>query len=256
MKLRDNSNPHNSLYHSSLRWARATDSLYPFDPDFLQSLNQWVKRVDALIKRYDGRWPHADSNLTSEDLLTPIDLTAGEQQYPLTYPIVARVRILEDDGVTWRTLTHRTRANLTDDELSSADVRYWYTLGGYLWLAGKTTYSRTNGIEIQYQLGPYTFVPADTAKEVGFDPLFEEIAILGPALDYLDINGPEEQAAKVRNRIGQEPINNVQGTGLLGALATAYAERIDDVPEIELERSNRALGLQVDSISSDTNPVW
>lgn len=256
MILRDNTNEYNSLYHTSLRWARTTETLFPFNPDFLQSLNVWVKRVEGLINRYDGRWAHADANLTSEDLIDTINLTQDTQQYAINanWRVVARVRVLENDGVTWKTLENKNRGHISDAEMASSDLRYYYLLGGYLWLAGKPAYSQTNGIEVQFQTSPYPFLPADTDKEVGFDPIFEEIAILGHALDYLDINGPAEQAEKVRSRLGQEPMGDIRGTGLMGALAEAYAERNDTQFELEIERSNRSRGLQLDSVGSDLNP--
>lgn len=256
MILKDDSNLYNSLYHMTLRWARTTSDLLPFDPDYIQSLNVWVKRLEGIIKRHDGWWTHADSNLTSEDLVDTIDLTINTQKYAIdsAWSMISGIRILENNGVTWRTLEEKSRDNISDAELASSDVRYYYLLGQNLWLAGKPAYSQTDGIEITFQTRTYPFVPADAAKEVGFDSLFEELAILGPALDYLDMNGPEEQAVKVRNRIGQEPIGNIQGTGLLGAMAAHYAERLDEQPEIELEMSDRARALQLDSIGSDLNP--
>jgi len=258
MILKDDVNAYNSLYHTTLRWARTTSDSLPFDPDYIQSLNMWVNRIQAVIKRNDGWWKHADANLTSEDLIDVLNLTVNTQKYALNanWLKISRVRILESDGVTWRTIDNKNRANISDNEMQSSDVRFYYLLGGFLWLAGKPSYSVAGGIEIQYQTIPYSFVPADTAKEIGFDPIFEELAILGPALDYLDINGPDEQARKVQARIGQEPIGNIPGTGLLGALATSYSERDDTQPEIELEGSNRAQGLQIDSIGSDLNPSY
>jgi hypothetical protein len=259
MKLKDDVNAYNSLYGMTLRWARTSSDLLPFDPDYIQSLNVWVKRAEALIKRNDGWWIHADSNLTSEDLVDYLDLTVNVRKYALdsSWSMISGVRILENDGVTYRTLEEKSRDNITDAELNAdGDVRYYYVLGGYLWLAGKPSYSQTNGIEVTVQKRTYPFTPSDADKEVGFDPLFEEIAILGPALDYLDMNGPEEQAVKVRNRIGQEPIGNVPGTGLLGALAVFYSERLDEQPELEIERSDRAQGLQIDSVGSTINPTW
>lgn len=256
MKLRDNTNTYDSLYHSSLRWARTTAGLYPFDPDYIQSLNSWAKRADTIIKRSDGWWKYADKNLTGEELIDTINLLQNVSKYALnaSWLKIARVRILEQNGVTWRTIEHKNRANISDAELATTDVRFYYLLGGNLYLAGKPNYGVTNGIEVQYQTGAYNFLPADTTKEIGFEQTFEDILVFGPALDYLDINGPEEQAKKVRERLGQEPIGNIQGTGLLGALATAYSERLDEQPEISLEMSDRAQGLQIDSIGSDLNP--
>lgn len=255
MILRDNTNEHNSLYHATLRRARTTSELLPFDPDYIQSLNSWVKRIEAVIKRYDGWWKHVDSNL-NDDLIDTINLTTGVQKYELnsSWLKIARVRILDKDGKTWKTLHNKNRADISDAELSSTDVRYYFLLGGNLWLAGKPNYSQANGIEVQYQTNAYQFIPGDTDKEVGFDPIFEELAILGPALDYLEINGPDDQEAKVRLRIGQEPIGNIQGTGLLGALAESYSERLDEQQILEIEKSPRAQGLQIDSMGSDLNP--
>lgn len=259
MLLKDDANEYNSLYHATLDEARTTTDLLPFDPDYIRSLNFWVKRIDALIKRYDGWWPFADSNLSNEDLVDTIDLTQNIRKYEVdsAWRIISGVRILENDGTTWRTLEEKNRDNISDAELEAeGDVRFYYLLGGYLWLAGKPSYGQTNGIEITFQTGTYQFTPSDDAKEVGFEPIFERIAVLGPAFDYLRKNGPQEQYTLVRDELGQEPIGNVQGTGLLGALAVFYSERLDEQPELEIERGDRALGLQIDSIGSDLNPPY
>lgn len=256
MLLQDNSNEYNSLYHATLEEARTTSTQLPFNPDYLRSLNFWVKKVEALIKRQDGWWKHVDANITDKTLIAKFNLVSGTQSYVINagWLKIARVRILENDGITWRTLDNKNRANISDAEMASSDVRFYYLLGGFLWLAGNPNYSQVNGIEIQYQTTTYQFTPSDTGKSVGFDPTFERLAVLGPAFDFLRKNGPKDQYVLVRDEIGQEPIGNIQGTGLLGAIAVAYSERLDEQPEIELEMSNRAQGLQLDSIGSDLNP--
>lgn len=258
MKLKSDLEEYNSLYHATLDEARTTASSLPFDPDYIRSLNFWVKRVEALIKRYDGWWKHVDANLVGEDLVDTIDLQVNVRKYALNsnWLKIAGIRILENDGTTWKTLEEKSNDNVNDFERTASDVQYYYLLGGYLWLVGTPSYSQTGGIEITFQTKAYQFTPLDEDMEVGFDQTFERIAVLGPAYDYLRKHGPQDQFVFIRDELGQEPLGNVAGTGLLGALATAYAERLDEQPELEMEISNRAVALQQDSIGSDLNPVW
>lgn len=257
MKLKDDANEYNSLYHATLDEARTTATSLPFDPDYIRSLNFWVKRVEALIKRFDGWWKHVDRNLTNEDLVDTIDLTVNVRKYAVNtnWLKIASVRILENDGSTWKTLEEKSNDNVSDHERVSSDLHAYYLLGGYLWLVGTPSYSQTNGIEITFQTKAYQFTPDDEDMEVGFDQTFERIAVLGPAYDHLRKNGPKDQFVLVRDELGQEPIGNIQGTGLLGALAVSYSERLDEQPELEIQRSDRAQALQTDSIGGDLNPI-
>ena len=256
MILRDNSNEYNSLYHASLRWARADSTNFPFDPDYIQYLNLAANKLSALVKRYDSDWKWIDSNNTSELLDTTLNLTSSVSKYtiPAGWKKIARVRIKESDGTTWRTLEKKNRRQVTDDELVGSYIQYYFVLGGYLYLVGVPTYTQANGIEVEYQTGASAFVPADTGEEVGFNNEFEELAILMPALDYLDINGPEEQARKVRDKIGTEPRAGQEGTGLLGALVASFLERHDAPEKISLAKSPRAVGLL--EHTSDINPLY
>lgn len=245
MKLRDDANQYNSLYHLSLRWARADETNFSYD-DFIQSFNMAVNKITAVVFRHDTGWKHMDRNDTGELLDVTKTLSSGVSAYALSTPWlkIRRVRILLDDGVTWRTLQYKDRNQLNDDELAGNSVTSYYLLGGFLYLAGVPTWGVANGIEVQYQKGPIHFTPNDTNEEVGFSPLFEELGALMPALDYLEINGPDEQARKVEKKIGIEPRRGIEGAGLLNDLAVSYQERNDVINTLSFKGNSRALGLQ------------
>ena len=244
MKLRDDTNQYDSLYHLSLRWARADETNFPY-ADFIQSYNVAVNKITSVVFRHDKGWQYMDRNDTGELLDRTLALTSGVSAYALATPWlkIARVRVKQPDGITWKTLDYKDRIQLADDELTSATVQYFYLLGNTLYLAGVPNYSMANGIEVQYQKRPIQFTPTDTNVEVGFNPLFEELGALMPALDYLEINGPDEQARKVEKKIGIEPRQGVVGSGLLNDLALSYQERADVVKTLSLKGSPRAMGL-------------
>lgn len=242
MILKDDVNTYNSLYHLSMRWARADSTNFTFE-DFIQSLNMAVNKLTALVQRHDREWLSADRNSTDE-LTTTVNLVASTSKYTISTPWlkIARVRIKDQNG-NWFTIKQTTRKEASDDELITHDIGKYFLLGNYLYLVGIPQYSYTGGIEIQFQSKLVHFVPADTTKEVGFSPIFEELAALMPALDYLDMNGPDEQAVKVRERIGVEPRPGIVGTGLLNDMAISYQERSDEPKHITLASSDTALSL-------------
>jgi len=243
MILKDDANTYNSLYALALRWARADSVNFPFE-DFIQSLNVWVNKITAIVLRNDVDWKWQDKNATGTLIDSMKDLADGTSEYPLSTPWlkIARVRIKDREGIFY-TLEKRDRRAVSDAELISSEICFYYLLGNSLFLAGVPNYSQTDGIEVQFQAGATHFTPDDEDKEVGFDSTFEELGALGPALDYLEINGPDEQAKKVSDKIGIEPRRGIEGSGLLNALALAYQERDDAPQNITLARSNRALGL-------------
>ena len=246
MQIRDDANPENSLYALSLRWARADTNNFTYE-DFIQSLNMAINRITAIIHRHDEGWPWHDRNASGDLIDTSLTLTINTSEYAISEPWlkIGGVRILQEDGTTWKTLTFKDRTVVTDDEKTSNWIAYYYLYGSKLVLVGKPSYTIANGIEITYQDGPtyITTAVGDYTKEVGFNPVFEELAALMPALDYLEINGPDEQARKVEKRVGIEPRQGTEGSGLLNAIALSYSER-NDVPQtMSLRGSNRVLGL-------------
>jgi len=246
MQLKDDTNQYNSLYHLSLRWARADSNNFTY-ADFIQSLNMAVNRLTAVAQRHDKSWKSQDTNSTSNLLDTTNDLTIGENIIAISTPWrkISRIRIKESNGTSWKTLTFKSRDVVTDDEMVSGMLEHYYLLGGKLYIVGFSNYAASNGVEVQYQEGPVAFTPeaGDEDAVVGFDPIFEELAALMPALDYLEINGPDEQARKVEVRIGVEPRRGIEGSGLLNALAVTYQERHDIEHTLSLARNNTANGL-------------
>ena len=257
MQIRDDANPENSLYALSLRWARADTNNFTYE-DFIQSLNMAINRITSVIHRHDESWPWHDRNASGDLTDTSLTLTANTSEYAVSNPWlkIGGVRILQSDGTTWKTLTFKDRVTVSDDDRLSSTIEHYYLYGGKLVLVGKPSYTKANGIEITYQDGPthITTDAGDYTLEVGFNPVFEELAALMPALDHLEINGPDEQARKVEKRIGIAPRQGTEGSGLLNELALSYIERNDSPATITLKGSNRALGL-TDAYSGN-NPMY
>ena len=258
MIIRDDTNTHNSLYHLSLRWARADTNNFTY-PDFIQSFNTAIKRVTAIIHQHDEAWPFHDRNASGNLIDTSLTLTAGTNEYTIaeSWLKIAKVRILKYDATTWQTLDFINNEVVTDEDRVSSFMKGYYVRGNKLYLVGTPNYTVLNGIEITFQDGPtvITTDAGDYTKEVGYNPIFEELGALMPALDYLEINGPDEQARKVEKRIGIEPRRGVEGQGLLNALAVSYQERNDSPQTISLQRNNAASIALTDNYSG-YNPLY
>jgi hypothetical protein len=245
MRINDASNQHLSLYHLALRWAIATSTDFPFNPDFLQSANLALDKVSALIMRFDNTWEYDDSNNTDLPIATT-DLVAGQDQYSIatSHLKILRVRVTNRNG-DYVTLSPKNRGELNDRTLDVDGTPLYYDkLGGNIFILPKPDYSGT--IELQTQRGANHFATSDTVKEPGFNSLFHELVALYPSLDYTEIAGMDKQANKIRARIGQEPVGGQEGTGLLGQLATAMMQRDADRPQsLGISKSNRGIGLLI-----------
>lgn len=233
MKLKDDTNAWDSLYHLSLRWARADSANFPY-ADYVQFLNVATKKIAAVIMRHDETWKWEDSNELQPSVATR-DLVAGQHSYPISVAWLKIRRIdIQDESGHWHELkASRVRPSV----LTGSFPQHYSLVGNSIILHSSPTYSRADALRISYQTTPYTFDPTDANDEkrtVGFSHIQEELAALMPALDYLDINGPEEQAVKVRNKIGTEPRGGAEGAGLLNDLALSYKDRNDAPDQIRM----------------------
>lgn len=242
MKINDASNTHQSIYHLALRWALASSTDFPFDPDFVQSANIALDKLIALIMRNDNTWEWDDGNQADLPIATA-DLASGQDNYSIavTHLKILRVRVKDQNG-NWKTLNPIQRRELTDTQLAASGLPEGYDkLGGSIFLVPKPDYASTGGLELQFQRGASYFADDSTTKEPGFAAEFHELVALMPALDFCDINGKDKQAARIRERIGREPIGSDEGSGLLGAMAAFYRSRDYDRPQsLSLAKSNRA----------------
>lgn len=248
MLIRDDTNTYNSLYHRALEWARADSTNFTFE-QYVGYANSWLDKVAAIIKRHDNTWKWKDTNDPNELISTSLNLQIGVSKYAISaaWLKIARIRLKQPDG-TFRTLDRKDRRAFSDEELAGSIITGYYFLGGHFYLGGIPAYGAANGLEVQFQGTAVHIDPDDLDNgvldmEPGFNPEQHEIIALGPALDYLEINGPDEQARKVEKKIGVEPRQGVEGTGLLGALAASYSERDDAPQDVSLEKSGRARGL-------------
>lgn len=244
MQINNASAEYNSLYHLALRWARATSTDFPFNPDFLQGANLALSKVSALIMRFDNTWEQHDTNASTLPISTTA-LASGQAIYALStsHLKMLRVRVKDRNG-NFYTVPPKSRGEIPDSELDgSGEPRAYDKLGRAIIFSPTPDYDAAAGVEIQWQGGADPFETSDTTKEPGFNPLFHELIGLYPALEYCEINDLDSRAKKIRDRIGQEPRQGVEGTGLLGDLADFYSSRDADRPQsISIDRSNRGIG--------------
>lgn len=235
----------NSLYRDALAWAGASATDFPFDPDFVRNANLWLDLVTGYIMEFDGSWKWDDANRTTLPIGTG-NLVSDQDNYSVSvgYLKLIRVRVKDQNG-NWITLKPIQRRSLSDSDLAASGTpTSYYKLGNSIFLTPIPNYALTGGIEIQVQKGGVYFTTDDTTKEPGYAPHLHRLNSLGPALDYLDINGPIARANAVRARIGVCPKNGQPGSGLLGLLAEHYSSRdYDQAPRLELEKSNRGIAL-------------
>lgn len=238
MKIRDNTNQFDSLYHLALRWALATEADYPFAPDFLQDANLALNKVSSVIKRNDNTWEWSDHNNSTQDIATT-PLVSGKSFYPVnpTHLKILKVRITGKDGVlkTLPTGNRRTQDKILNE---TGEPKSYDPLGGGIVLVPTPDYGGT--VEMQFQQPSNYFEEGDTDKEPGFDSEYHEIVALISALTYTEINGTEAQATKIRNRLGQPPTKDFAGSGLWNELALAYQNRdYGQVQTLNIKRSAR-----------------
>jgi len=230
------------LYSDALYWSGADSSQYTIE-EFTRNANFALNDITSLILKSDTSWKWRDNTLSDELLDTTIDIVSGTANYaPLvTWLKIRRIRIKDTNGVL-RTLKKVDREDLTDSQLrESGTPRFYYLLGGFIYLVSNPNYNSTNGLEVQFQKGADLFDKDDTTKQPGFASPYHRIVSLKGALDYVEANSIRNRAPQIRARIGVEPdyAEGIKGSGMLKAIVDFYSARDDDEqPRIKLEKDD------------------
>lgn len=177
----------------SRRLVKANESSLPIS-DIVQSANNALERVVALIRDAQGRWQWDDRNNT-EDLpfaTTGIADGVGDITLDPSHYQIDKVEML-DAGGGWATLIPfdvsdpRCAAYSTLVGTSGVPVMY-DKVGESLILAPKPNFTRAAALKVSYERGPSYFTSEDTTKTPGFNPLFHKLIPFWVAYDHAVIN--------------------------------------------------------------------
>jgi len=237
MRIRDDSNQYNSLYHLALSWARLNSTDYTFE-EFVRDANLSLNEVSAVIMEFDNTWQWQDFNLVDGDdnpvmNIAYSDLEAGQDNYPLSisHLKISRIRIKDRNG-NYTTLRPKDRRQQSDTLLNATgDPREYDKFGNLIFLLPTPNYSYERGIEMQYQGLPVYFTPDDTTKEPGYNPQFHELVALISAKKKCKKEGFIDQANIIESEIGLPPRGSQEGTGMYGRMVNYYSSRDYDRPQ-------------------------
>lgn len=215
----------------------STTSSYPIAAKTVD-VNNTLNYYMMLANQYAGNWRPVDDTNQVDYPVVFADLVSGQQDYVFTVDEqgnqildVYKVRLLQPDGVTWKTLTpvdmsdtltDSTTLNLTS---SGTPDKFYITANGiflvvppnYSWRIGTEGKS---GLEIYTNRTPTYFTTGDTTKKAGIPWVHHEYLALRPSYLYCLQKGLP-QASDYRVQLyGQDG----QG-GMEGMIKKYYANR-------------------------------
>ena len=144
-----------------------------------------------------GGWIFDDSNNTDLPIATT-DLVANQNYYNLPITNLSHVVVVEfqNAGGTWIPLSPITIEKIHDNGyadsefLKTAAVPMFYRLlATGIKLYPPSNFSQSQSLRIHFSRDIVAFVPSDTTKQPGFDPLFHEGVAIRMALRYAQAKG-------------------------------------------------------------------
>ena len=178
-------------------WAGTNDDTYTLQ-DKTRNTNRALDAIGARIIKNSYRWTFIDDN-SGDFYIANTTITANVDNIALevTHLNLERVRIKVQDS--WKTLTPKSRREISDDDLDRTAVpEYYYRQGQSLVFAPVPIESYE--VEVEFQKGLDYFTPTDTTKEPGFNPQFHRLVALYAARDYVAIND-QSRYTVVQNEI-------------------------------------------------------
>lgn len=142
----------------------------------------------------DGGMRPADDTNHEDYPIIYLNIVPNQQDYPVTVDedgnqinAIYKVRILEPDGVTWKTLKQINQNQIDDSYLnrtSGGTPSEYYINANGIFLVEKPNYESIGGMEIFVARTPDYFVYTDTIKVSGIPDVFHEYLILRPSYFY------------------------------------------------------------------------
>lgn len=235
MKFNDSNNPEESIVDDIDFFCNTDSTSFPIE-DKTRRVNQWYYRVQTDIMRTDARFQFGDRNHGKLPEYTA-DLQGGQQIYELPdeFMEVHAVEIKETDGEFYRL-----------DQIDIQDLEY--SISNYRDEDGKpmeydltsdvirlfpapdpNSVTLSNGLKVYITRNVSVFDSGDTTKEPGFDNAYHQILSLGPSVDYLAINGTNENRNEVQTMLQELRQELIQ---------TYQARNVESNPQLRTKQKN------------------
>lgn len=247
MKLRDNSQKENSLFHYFvflLTGSRESSvAAYPY-VDFIGGFNKGQDELNLKIMQVDGRWQFDDS-LHGGDPKSLYNLSSSPVVLENSRLKILRVRF-KTRGGEWKIAIPKDTRELGDYALNATgEPEVYDKLGVRLHFYPTPDYSVTNGVEVLYQRASDHFDATDENVEPGFPQVFHRYPAAVSAEEYALANGMQNRMSFIKNEMAE----------LDSLVSEHYSGRdMDDQPAFGIETSLRANALQNNSMGSALNP--
>lgn len=207
MRFNDTNNPDKSIVHDIDWWCGTDSTSFPIE-DKTRSINQWYYRVQTDIMSTDGRFQFDDRN---QDKLPEFraNLVDGQALYTLPdeFMEVHAVEIKDTDGEFYRL----DQIDIQDLDYTISDYRNTpgkpveYDVTGdslrFFPAPDQDSVTLTNGFKVYITRNIEVFETSDTTREPGFDDAYHRILSMGPAVDYLAVNGTNEDRNEVQTML-------------------------------------------------------
>lgn len=214
-----------------------TTSSYPTankTTDINSALNWYM----IMANQSAGNWRPADDTNQANYPIVFTDLISGQQDYVLTNDEsgnqildVYKVRLLQPDGITWKTLTPVDVNDVTKDDqiynltTNGTPERFYITANG-IFLVNPPNYSwrlaneGKQGIEVYINRTPTYFVSSDTTKKAGIPWVHHEYLALRPSWLYCVQKGMPQANSYAQLLFGADG-----KSGMEGAIKAYYSNR-------------------------------
>lgn len=214
-----------------------TSSSYPI-ADKTTDINSALNWYMVMANQSAGNWRPADDTNQTDYPVVFADLVSGQQDYVFTVDEqgnqildIYKVRILQPDGVTWRTLTPVDVNDVTKDQqtynlTSSGTPDKFYVTANGIFLVVPPNYSWRIGTELKSGLEIYTnrtptyFTSSDTTKKAGIPWVHHEYLALRPSWLYCVQKGLSQASSYALLLFGADG-----KSGMEGAIKSYYSNR-------------------------------
>lgn len=211
-----------------------------FNPTY--SLIDRTRNINLALDEVVAELHKADPNYMWDDFTNPnfpiayLDLSSSDHFTLVdSSMVIHRLRVKDKNG-KWKTLTPKSRRELTDEELDSTGTpEYYYKIDNAVFPIPVPDYASGSGIELQFQRGANHFSSSDTNKKPGFNSLFHRFLSIDASLSYAVANGLSKKINVLSAK--KEQVRT--------AIREHYERRSpDERPKLRLRRGNpRRYGL-------------
>lgn len=204
----------------------STDSTSYPTADKIRNANRHAYKAVTDVMKVSKRWIYNDTNNTG---LPYVDVTMTADQQYVTLPAALKIYAVEIKGsdnlytkLKYFNLMQLDRTISSSSTTSGKPTRYSLT-GNNVWFDVPVSSSQvtvTSGLRLWITPEIDIFLTTDTNQEPGIDEPFHRIISIGASLDYIAVNGTDQQYQKWLNQYEQ----------LRAELRSSYANKNLDAP--------------------------